>query len=119
MAALSSIALIGGLALSGLGVGAQVFGAVHAAEAQKEEIQAQQKSEAVRENSMKLDAQRKRREMVRQGILARSQALAQGTAQGAQFGSGLAGAEAGITEQTAYNVLGVNEQQQAGSAIFG
>lgn len=118
MAALSSLALIGGLALSGIGVAAQTFGAVKAAEAQEKGVEAQQKAENARENAMKLDAQRKRREMVRQGILARSQALSQGAAQGAQFGSGLAGAEAGITEQTQFNILGVNESEQSGSYIF-
>src|SRR6185295_8986447 len=94
MAALSTIALIGGLALAGVGTGAQVYGAVRANEAQKHEIEAQQKAEGMREQSMKLDAQRKQREMIRQGILARSQALSQGANQGAQFSSGVMGAMA-------------------------
>lgn len=118
MAALSSIALIGGLALSAVGAGAQTYGAIRANDAQKDEIAAQQKSEAAREQGMKLDAQRKQREMVRQGILARSQALTSSSNQGAQFSSGAAGAQAGATQQTAYNVLGVNEQTQLGEQIF-
>jgi hypothetical protein len=118
VAALSSIALIGGLALSGAGVGAQVFGAIHANEAQKDEIRAQQKAEASREQGMKLDAMRKQREAIRQGMLARSQALTVGSNQGAGYGSGITGAEAGATQQSAYNVLGVSEQSQIGSQIF-
>lgn len=118
MAALSTLALVGGLALSSVGVVTQVAGAVMANQAQEKGIEAQQRAEATREHATELDAQRKRREMIRQGIVARSQALAQGSAQGAQFGSALAGAEAGITGQTNYNVLGVNENLGIGHQLF-
>lgn len=118
MAALSTIALIGGLALGAAGTGIQVASSMASADAQKDEIAAQQRAEATREQGMKLDAMRKQREMIRQGILARSQALTQGSNQGAQFGSGVAGAQAGITEQTGYNTLGVQEQTSLGSDIF-
>jgi hypothetical protein len=119
MAALSTIALVGGLALSAAGVGAQTYGAIRASEAQKQEIKAQQNAEASREQAQNLDAQRKRREAIRQGTIARGQALATGTNEGAGYGSGVQGALAGITEQTAYNVAGINENQQIGSQIFG
>lgn len=118
MAALSTIALIGGLALGAAGVGVQVASAQASASAQKDEIAAQQKAEATREQSMKLDSMRKQREMIRQGILARSQSLTQGSNQGAGYGSGIAGAQAGITEQTAFNTLGAQQQSQLGSDIF-
>lgn len=118
MAELATAALISGLALTAAGTITSVKAAHDQADAQKDEIAAQQKAEATREQGQKLDAMRKQREMVRQGILARSQALTQGSNQGAGAGSGIAGAMAGVTEQTGYNVLGVGEASQLGSDIF-
>lgn len=118
MAILSTIALIGGLALAGIGVGAQIAGAQHAADAQKQEIAAQQQSESIRQQGMQLDAQRKRREQVRQGMLAQSQALTAGANSGAQYSSGVAGAIAGAGEQAQYNILGTNEAQNIGNQLF-
>lgn len=119
MAALSTIALVGGLALSAAGTATQVLGASQQAEASGRGVDAQVKAEGLREQAMHLDADRKRREMVRAGIVARGQALAQATGQGAQFGSGIQGAMGAITEQTGYNQLGVNQNEQISSGLFG
>lgn len=114
----TTTALIAGLSLAAAGTAVSVGSAIKSSEAQKEEIAAQQRAESSREQGVKLDQQRKQREMVRQGILARSQALTSGSNQGAGYGSGIAGAMAGATEQTGYNVLGNNESGQISSSIF-
>lgn len=118
MAVLTALALVGGLALAGAGIGAQIAGAKQSNDAQKQEIAAQQQSEAIRQQGMNLDAQRKRREQVRQGMLAQSQALTAGANSGAQYSSGVAGAVAGAGEQAQYNVLGTNEAQGIGNQLF-
>lgn len=118
MAALSSFALIGGLALSGAGAVVQYEGMQKAAQAQRRAIQAEQQAEAIRQQQMNLEAQRQKRQIIRQGILARSQAEAQATGQGAQFGTLLPGAQAAITGQTGYNQLGVSEAQSLGNSMF-
>lgn len=119
MAALSTIALVGGLALSAAGTATQMMGAKDLAEASNRGTDAQVKAEGLREQAMHLDADRKRREMVRAGIVARGQALSQATGQGAQYGSGIQGAMGAITEQTNYNQLGTSQNEQISSGLFG
>lgn len=117
-ATVSGVALAGGLAASAAGTAIQFQGQQKAHAASELGIDAQQQAEAARNQAMELDATRKRREMVRQAVVARSQSLAQATGQGAQFSSSLAGAQAGITGQTNYNMLGVNQNEEIGQDIF-
>lgn len=118
MAALTSIALIGSLVLGAAGTGVQFAASQQAAEAQKKQIKAHMQAEEVRRRSMQLEATRKRRDIVRQSLLARAQATAQATAQGAQHGSTLPGAQSAIAGQAAYNVQGVNQAETLGGYIF-
>jgi hypothetical protein len=118
MAAISSIALIGGLAISAVGAVMQFQGQRKMQQAQERAIKAQQRAEAARQRQMELEAGRRKREIIRQGILARSQATAQAVASGAQFGSGLPGAIGGIAGQTAYAALGVDQARSIGTEIF-
>ena len=76
------------------------------------------KAEEERERQTNLDASRRRRDIIRRGIIARAQSQAIATAQGASFGSGPAGAQASITSQTGANVLAVNQNQEIGGNIF-
>jgi hypothetical protein len=119
MPALSTIAAVGGLAATAIGSGLQFEGASAAAKASQEGIQAQQKAEALRMQAMELDASRKRREMVRMGIVAQGNAVATASNQGALFSSGLEGSKASITEQTAFNLQGVNQNLEIGRNLFG
>jgi len=118
MAALSTISLIGGLALGAAGTGVQAYGAIQAHEAQEKSIAAQKRAEAARQTQMQLESARKRRELVRQGIIARSQATAQATAQGAQHGSALPGALGGISSTAGAGIQGVNQAESIGNTLF-
>jgi len=84
---------------------------------QKQEA-ATEKAEDARKQQMNLDVQRKRREALRQAMLARSVALSNATNQGAQFGSGLAGGLAQITSAGNRNVNALNQDKQLGNTIF-
>lgn len=111
MAGLSTIALVGGLALSAAGTGVQYAAAQDASDASK-------RAENARRAQMELEASRKKRELIRQGIIARAQATAVGTNQGAQDSSALAGALGGITGTETRGVQGVNSSVTLGREVF-
>lgn len=115
---MAAAALVGGLALSAVGTMQQMSAAQDAEKAQNTIIGNQQKAESARQQSMLLDADRRKREMVRQGIIARSQALTVGTSQGASFGSALPGAMGQINSELAFNYQGVNNAVSLGTDIF-
>jgi hypothetical protein len=94
-----------------VGTGVQVAGMA------KQEA-AQEKAEKAREQQMNLDMQRKRRETMRQAVLARSTALTNANAQGAQQGSGLQGGLAQITGAEYRNVGGLRQDQALGKEVF-
>lgn len=119
MAALTTIALAGGLLLGGVGAYVQYQGQQAAAAAQEKSTAAQQRAEAARQRQMELEASRRKREIIRQGVLQRAQTTAAAVASGAQFGSGLPGALGGATGQQNYNVQGVEHSQAVGQEIFG
>src|SRR5574343_314479 len=95
-----------------------VAGAVLGAIGQFKMAKAAKKAERLRERAMNPEALRKRREIVREGVLARAQALSAATAQGASDGSGLAGGRASITAQQNRNTLAVSQDQEISSGIF-
>lgn len=117
-----SAAVIGaiGLGISGAGMYMQYRGQQAQAAAQEQSIAAQQRAERIRQQQMNLDAMRRRREMVRQMLAARAQALATVTAQGAGApgSSALGGAYGSISGRTNVNSLGVMQNQEAGNAMF-
>lgn len=84
-------------------------------------VNAQQNVEKVSQGQMNLDAQRRQREIVRSSVVARSQALATETAQGASGAgsSAVGGINGNIAGRTGVNLLGVTQNQEAGNAIFG
>lgn len=120
MAAFSAI-------IGAIGLGLSAFGAITTYQAQKEQaaqqakaFQLQKKAEQERQKQMNLEAMRKRREIVRNTLAARSDALATTTAQGAN-GSGssaLPGAYGGIQSQSGGQLLAVNQNQSIGNNIF-
>lgn len=83
-------------------------------------IGVQQQQNQQRQDAMTLDATRRRREMIRQSIAGRSQALTAATAAGAggAGSSAVAGANAGIAGQTNVNMLGVNQNEEIGTNLF-
>lgn len=66
---------------------------------------------------MTLEANRSQLENVRNAQRARATATASATSQGAQFGSGLQGGIAGVTDQEKTNSLNINQNFGIGSAI--
>lgn len=80
---------------------------------------ANQEAEGIRQRAAKLDAAQQRRSAIRAGIVARSQALATGTAQGVRGAdSSYQGGLGAISAQVGANVLGVNQQSQLGEELF-
>jgi hypothetical protein len=94
-----------------VGTGVQVAGMA------KQEA-AQEKAEKAREQQMNLDMQRKRRETMRQAVLARSTALTNASTQGAQSSSGLQGGLAQITGNEYRNIGALGQDQQLGKEVF-
>lgn len=114
-------------AVAAVGIGMSIYGAFQkneaeekATEAQKAIFAAQQKMEIQRAQAMELDAGRRKREMIRNAIAARSMALTTATSQGASGagGSVLGGAYGGISGQTGVNMLGVNQNLEIGRNMF-
>jgi hypothetical protein len=67
---------------------------------------------------MRLDASNRRRQAIRESIVARSMSLAVGTAQGAQYGSGVASATGGATAQGAASQQQITAGETIGGRIF-
>jgi hypothetical protein len=113
--------------LGAIGLGISAFGAITTYQAQKEAAaqqekayQLQKEAEEQRQRQMNLEAMRKKREIIRNSLAARSDALATTTAQGAN-GSGssaLPGAYGGISGQSGGQLLAVKQNQEIGNEIF-
>jgi hypothetical protein len=95
-----------------------IIGSVVQFVGQRKQAKAAKKAEALRERQMNLEAARKKRELIREGVVARGKAKANAEAQGAGAGSGLAGGLAQITGQQGRNVQANNQDQQIGQGIF-
>lgn len=105
--AVGAIGTIGGLA----GTVMQMKGAREAAEGAKT-------AEDIRKAQQDIEAVRQRRQIIRQGLIARSEALSNATAQGAQGGSGLAGGIAQTVNSTGQQITNVNQSQDLGNQMF-
>jgi hypothetical protein len=119
MAALTTAIALAGLGLAAGGTAMTFYGQHKAAESQKDIINVQLQEEQQRKAAMELDATRRKRQMVREAIAARSQALAISTASGTAQSSPLQGAYSQIAGQTAVNEQGVNQNLQIGENLFG
>lgn len=115
---MAAAGLIGGLVFGVIGTVMQVAAAQKAAKAQKAALAAQQRAETIRERAMEIDATRRRREQIRQGIIQRAQAQSAAVQQGAEHGTALPGAYSQIAGQTNYAVQGINSQETLGHELF-
>lgn len=123
MAALSTLILAGGLAISAAGAAVQYSGQQKAIKAQTEaanlQLAQQQAIEAQRRRQMELEAARQRRNTVRQALAARSQAMALAANRGVGSGSSaIGGVEGSISGRVGNNELAINQNQEIGGAIF-
>lgn len=127
MAVATSTLILGAtLAATVAGTGMQIMGSQRAAEAANRQADAQaeianqeRRAEAIRKQAAELDARRKMLEMVRNQNRARSMALSNATAQGAQYGTGLQGGYGQISGVSNTNLLGVSQNLGFGEQLFG
>lgn len=87
---------------------------------QRNAIALQQQQDDLRRQAANLDAGRRTREAIRQGISARAQTLAVATAQGGadKGSSAVGGAEGSISGRVGNNLMGVYQNLQIGNSIF-
>lgn len=107
-----------GVGLSVSGAITSFVGASQQQAANADAVAAQQRAEAARFKAMKIDADRRRRQLIRQAQIASAQALATGVAQGASKGSALPGAYGQIAGQLGFGLTGVNQQEALGTELF-
>jgi hypothetical protein len=115
--------MMAAIAAAGVAIGAAgLFGsnkaAKQAAAAQQQMLEMQREQMALQKQQMELDASRRKRDLVRQSIAARSVALTTATAQGAQLGSVLPGAEGGVAGRFGSNLLALTQNLQLGQSMF-
>lgn len=108
---------IGGL-VGAAGTIAGVAGSVMQYSGQKKAAAAAQEAERLRQAQSNVDAIRQRRQVVRQAIIARGDAISNATGQGAGQGSGLAGGLAQIGGQEGQNLSAINSAQSIGTKMF-
>ena len=112
------------LAIGAVGLGMQIFGGMGQASASKEaakisqdEARQEQGINDQKQQAMELSGRRQQMEIIRTNQRARAQALETGVNQGAQFGSGLQGGLAEVTDQSLFNLVGVNSALETGRNI--
>ena len=108
---LAGVAGTAGALATVAGTGLQFYG-------QQQQAKAAEKAESLREAQMNIEATRQRRQVIRQSLIARGNAVNAATSQGASEGSGLAGGLGQITSQGASNIASINSAQGLGSAMF-
>lgn len=105
-----------------LGTGISLVSGLMGSAAQSEMVgkqaAAQMKGENAREQQMRLDSHRQRRQAIREGLLARSMSLTSGVAQGAQYGSGVAAGLSQATAGAAQNAQAIASNEVLGGRIF-
>lgn len=94
------------------------IGGILGAVGQMKMAKASAKAEKLRQRQMNLEAMRKKREIVREGVRARSEALSNATAQGGAEGTGLQGGLAQVTGQVNRNILATEQDRIIGNKIF-
>ena len=101
-----------------MAMGLSVIGGVVSAIGAMKQAKASAKAEKLRSRMMQLEAMRNRRELIREGVVARAQATSNAVAQGAGEGSGLKGGIAQITNQQNRNVLASRQDEELGKGVF-
>lgn len=109
-----------GIALALGGAVTSFIGGQDAQEAQQAAIAAQQRAEATRQEAMRYDADRRRRQAIREMLIARSTAVQRGANQGANASasSALPGAFGQVYGRAGSTIEGVNTNLGFGEQIF-
>lgn len=121
MALATAIAAVG-VGISAIGVGVQAYSSAKQYDAQQTMISdqktASKRAENVRYQQMYLDGQRRKRQAVRESIMARAQALSVGSNQGAMGSSGLAAAMGQAGARGLENQATTNASTGLGEQMF-
>lgn len=115
-----------GAAVSAVGFGMSLFGGMSQADVAKQQAEVsgdiakqEQGINAQKQQAMELAGRRQNMEIYRKMQQDQALALNSATNQGAQFGSGIQGGLAQVTDQSLFNAVGVNSALQTGRAIAG
>lgn len=115
-----------GAGVSAVGLGMSIFGGLSQSAIAKEQAgvsadvaRQEQGINDQKQQAMELAGRRQNLEIIRNNQRARAQAENNATNQGAQFGSGLQGGLAQITDQSTFNLSGVNSALETGRSIAG
>lgn len=101
-----------------MGAAVMAIGGVISAFGQFKQAKAAQDAEKARKRQMNLEATRRKREIIREGVRARATALSNASAQGAAEGSGLQGGYGQVAGATNRALLATNQDQQLGNRVF-
>lgn len=104
--------------LAAASIATTVVGTALQIRGQRQQAAALQDAENQRRQQQTLDAQRARRQVVRDSLRARALASATAAAQGASGGSGLQGGYAQIAGQAGRGILAINQNEAIGNNIF-
>lgn len=114
---------LGSSLIGGIG---QMFGASSTSKLEQEKAQVsantaqlEMQENSVRQESMEMSARRSQLETIRNTQRARAFATQAGVSQGAQFGSGMAGGLAEVTNEGAFGLQGINNNLALGRQMFG
>lgn len=109
-----------------VGLGMSIFGGLSAASNAKQQAQVSMgiatdegQMNAVKQQANTLSTSRAQLENVRNVQRVRAQGMNAAVSEGAQFGSGIQGAQSGATSQGAYNATGIAQQSQFANQMFG
>jgi hypothetical protein len=101
-----------------MGAAVMAIGTVISGVAALQQAKSAQKAEQIRKRQMNLEAVRQKREIVRQGIRARAEALSTATAQGGAESSGLQGGYGQIAGQQNRALLANEQDRKLGNKMF-
>lgn len=102
---------IGSLATAAVGAGVNIAG-------QQKQVAAQKQAEKLRERQMNVEAERAKREALRNAMRERAIANAVGVTQGASFGSGVQGGFSQIGSNAGQRFGDINTNQGIGQGLF-
>lgn len=106
------------LAISAVGTAVSIAASSKSASANEDIAAQQQQSNAIQQQAMETDAQRRQLEVVRQAQVARATATSSAVSQNAQLGSGLQGGYGQISGEENTNLLGIQQNLQFGREQF-
>ena len=107
-----------GVGLTAASTVGQFYNSKKQADYQARAMNDQRRADVVRRRAMEFDAMRRRREIIRQGQIARSMALAAAVNQGAEQGTGLMGGYGQIAGRVNTNLQGVQGNLELGREMF-